>query len=391
MIKWLLRNLVFLRGESEMDYNDLEKLLLEFESAELIYKRLYDANPYDKMESVKNWNEFVIQYQKINKKEISIPIDPPSDIEPEFFENQFFLNLDRNIGAEVVPYKQLFYLPHRNTEIVVFKHLRYLPIFQHSLEFIKIIYVLRGNCWFYVNDREIVIPEGGICIVSPNIEQAVFSGDDNNVVINIIMRRSTFENAFSPLLMESNSIADFLWQMLYSKKNPQILLFFCGKNKVIKRLVLDLYQESQFEEVTSMIIMKSYIMLLFGQIIRYHQDNAVSLISSSHKQKKMPLIIRYIKENKNHVTLTELSKKFHLSQGYLSRYIKRETGYTFLELLRELRIKQAAEMLKNSTLSVEEIVEAVGYTDISRFYHNFKKTYGMTPKNYREKQSIFFE
>lgn len=72
-----------------------------------------------------------------------------------------------------------------------------------------------------------------------------------------------------------------------------------------------------------------------------------------------------------------------MSIGYLSRYIKSRTGYTFSALVQKLRLKEAAYLLINSGLSVEEIVYRIGYTDLSNFYRVFKETYQMTPGEFR--------
>ena len=103
---------------------------------------------------------------------------------------------------------------------------------------------------------------------------------------------------------------------------------------------------------------------------------------------KLPIIIRYIRENYSTITLSSLAEHFHKSESYLSRYIKRETGHSLTFLLREFRMKQSGVMLRNSGLSVEEIMLHTGYTDISYFYKTFKKYYGMTPMAYRSQAKI---
>lgn len=82
-----------------------------------------------------------------------------------------------------------------------------------------------------------------------------------------------------------------------------------------------------------------------------------------------------------------VAEHFGLSKGYLSRYIKSRTGYTFSGLVQKLRLKEAAYLLINSNLSVEEIVYKVGYTDVSNFYRSFKETYQTTPGEFRSQYS----
>lgn len=45
-------------------------------------------------------------------------------------------------------------------------------------------------------------------------------------------------------------------------------------------------------------------------------------------------------------------------------------------------------MLDNTDFSIDMIAESVGYADKSRFYRNFSRMYGMTPKHYRNRRMI---
>lgn len=229
---------------------------------------------------------------------------------------------------------------------------------------------------------------GGFCLVSPNIEQTIFSCNDEDIVINVIMRRSTFSTAFFSLLTEQGIISDFFWQMLYSKNSNKIMLFSCESDPMLDRTILDLYNEASYENKLSNLLLKSFVMIFFAYVLRNHQNDVVPLGKISSKNNTLPKIIQYIKENLEYVTLANLSEHFHMSEGYLSRHIRRETGYTFSYLLRELRMRQSANMLQNTTCSIEEIIESVGYTDASHFYRNFKKIYGMTPAMYRKCEDI---
>ena len=63
--------------------------------------------------------------------------------------------------------------------------------------------------------------------------------------------------------------------------------------------------------------------------------------------------------------------------------VKQETGCTFQELLMKKRFQKAASLLLTTNLQVEEIAVNVGYENLSYFYRQFKRLYGMTPRQYR--------
>jgi len=105
--------------------------------------------------------------------------------------------------------------------------------------------------------------------------------------------------------------------------------------------------------------------------------------ASGSMDERMSEIINYIQANYVTVTLDELSQKFFLSKPYLSKYIKEQSGLTFGENVKKIRMKKAKTLLKNGNMKVESIAESVGYQNVEHFNRLFKKQYGMTPVQYR--------
>lgn len=368
-----------------MDEPSIESMM-KLEPAERGYKKLYVANPYDDFKPVSNWQQFADQYQVTMKKPVKFPEKPLSDIRPRFFESQFFSPDSSLTESKASANSELIYPPHLNSEIVVFKHLRYLPIMMHTIEFVKVSYVLNGHCKLFLDRKTYILGQGDLVIVPPDLEQAFFCNADEDIVVNIIMRRSSFQDAFAPLLMEQNDISNFFLQMLYRREFSQLVLIHCDDDNEIEHIIRRLYLESQTSRHGSRIILNSYVLLLFGQIIRNHAEDA-EMLTGTVEERSVSNIIQFIRVNRNSVDLKILASHFNLSQGYLSRYIKRETGYSFTQLLRDLKMREAAKLLVSSDMSIEEIVDKVGYTDISNFYRNFRKMFGMTPADYRETDS----
>ena len=64
--------------------------------------------------------------------------------------------------------------------------------------------------------------------------------------------------------------------------------------------------------------------------------------------------------------------------------IKEKMNMNFSELLMNIRMKKAADLLKNTRFSIADISEMVGYTSVDYFTKAFKKTYQLTPSRYRK-------
>ncbi len=101
------------------------------------------------------------------------------------------------------------------------------------------------------------------------------------------------------------------------------------------------------------------------------------------REERIVDIMCYVQNHYKDVTLEELAENFHLSAPYLSKYIKERTGITFQETVKKARMKKARTMLKESNQTVESIAASVGYETVEHFNRLFKKTYGMTPVQFR--------
>ncbi|MFC5407191.1 response regulator [Cohnella soli] len=83
------------------------------------------------------------------------------------------------------------------------------------------------------------------------------------------------------------------------------------------------------------------------------------------------------------ITLVSLSKHVHMNHAYLCRLIKKETGTNFRELLWQIRIEKAKELLADSETKAFEVAYQVGFKDPSHFSQLFKRFVGVTPTEFR--------
>ena len=106
------------------------------------------------------------------------------------------------------------------------------------------------------------------------------------------------------------------------------------------------------------------------------------------REERINEIMNYIQTNYLTVTLEKLSEHMHLSTPYLSKYIKEKSGGTFGEIVRDIRMKKACTLLKNGSMTVENVAESVGYPNVEHFNRLFRKMYGMTPVQFRNKKQV---
>jgi YesN/AraC family two-component response regulator len=95
------------------------------------------------------------------------------------------------------------------------------------------------------------------------------------------------------------------------------------------------------------------------------------------------VLARMREEFRRDPSLNEMAEVVNLSPSRLRYLFKKETGVAPAHYLKTFRLEQAKELLKTTFLSVKEIIRSVGVNDQSHFIREFKKSYGLTPAQYR--------
>lgn len=88
------------------------------------------------------------------------------------------------------------------------------------------------------------------------------------------------------------------------------------------------------------------------------------------------------------IPLSQLSQHFYLSPNHIIRVVREVTGYTPHEYLLRYRLTKACELLQGSTMPIQEIGWHLGFRNNSHFAAQFRKVYGMAPREYRRVFSV---
>jgi two-component system response regulator YesN len=86
------------------------------------------------------------------------------------------------------------------------------------------------------------------------------------------------------------------------------------------------------------------------------------------------------------ITLKDMAEELHLSPNYLCELFKRHTGKNLMEYVTEYRMQKAKSYLNHVEYKVADVAEMVGYKEAKYFSSAFKKEYGITPLEYRNRR-----
>ena len=95
--------------------------------------------------------------------------------------------------------------------------------------------------------------------------------------------------------------------------------------------------------------------------------------------------LRFMRENLHEdVSRDEAARHAGMSPGHFSRQLKERTGHSFTELLRQIRIDHACDLLRTTEQPLAEIAASCGFCDQSYFTHVFQDVKGSTPRQFRD-------
>lgn len=94
--------------------------------------------------------------------------------------------------------------------------------------------------------------------------------------------------------------------------------------------------------------------------------------------------LQYMEEHYSEkLTLSMVAEQTYVSQWHLSKLLNRQEEKNFSEILNEIRIKHAKELLKEMSYRISDISEMVGFADVAHFSRVFKKIEGISANEYR--------
>lgn len=113
--------------------------------------------------------------------------------------------------------------------------------------------------------------------------------------------------------------------------------------------------------------------------------NIPSTNLSNSEQKFLRSVQEYVAANISHeISIDDLAASVNMSTSTLFKKMKAYTGTAPLEYINGVRLKRAAELLLDDSMSVADVCFAVGFNTHSFFTSCFKRKYGMTPRQWRE-------
>lgn len=324
-----------------------------------------------------------------------MPIDLYEELIEETEEEQAILESNQTVEKKLYTDQADFIVESEkflgsDRMIMIRKHTRFIDFPKHRHNYIEVNYVYNGELSQKVGEETITLKKGEFLFLNQYIDHELKACRREDIIINFIIQPRFFEYIFSYLTTETteSNIGSFLVNSLYTDtQNGQFLYFAVAEVPEIQELAGKIIMEIMEPSLFSQASIKLYMGLLMIELAK-HSDKVKKQNKKFTQHHLIMESLRYIEEEFQEASLTELAERLYQTPYGLSKKIKKVTSYTFKELLQERRLREAKELLEKTDMPISSIVEQAGYDNISYFYGIFKNKYGQTPKNYRQQLSL---
>lgn len=245
---------------------------------------------------------------------------------------------------------------------------------KHVHQDIELIYLIDREAEIDTGESS-VLKENDIAVINSNIQHSI--GTENKTT------------AFRLLIP---------YRLLGMLTSEEIVFFQCNSA---------LYTSNNYREIcrlTEMLLLKylnadksdmSEIASIIFQIIHellgsFRVDaNKIGLYIKKFKNSKIDRILNYINLHYfEPLTLIDVASYFGISETYLSRYFKKNTGKNFVNYLNDVRTDNAAFELRSTDKSITNIAIDNGFSTPSVLNRYFRNKYGITPTAYRRQSEM---
>lgn len=153
---------------------------------------------------------------------------------------------------------------------------------------------------------------------------------------------------------------------------------------IIKNLIEINYDKSEERELETVICIQQFWKLLFQHKPAFHQTD----LDTNRDFERLRSIITYIELNyEGKITLDDISAKINLCKEECCRLFKRCMNISIFDYIIQFRIEKSAALLKETTASITEISQQVGFNDANHFAKLFRRQKNVSPTEFRKQNN----
>ena len=283
------------------------------------------------------------------------------------------------------------YLRHKICNVIDIKELialEYLDFegkyrdYAEAHDFWELCYVTNGSIQVLLDGNSLPVARQQLVLIPPNKKHA-FLSDNGNKNKAFVVCFDSFSQALLPI---SASVFE---QDTVQTGCMETIIRECGTTFCMNGLgLLEVIPQPLFGGQQALLSQLEYLLISLIRRMSEKTNPGIVFISDDRFHAELVnLILRFLRKNIHQkLTLDQICSAFNYSKSFLCKTFRAQTGQTLMDYFNRLKIEEAKQLLTQSTRSVTDIAGSLGFREVKYFDAIFKKSTGMTPVAYRNKE-----
>jgi AraC-like DNA-binding protein len=256
----------------------------------------------------------------------------------------------------------------------------------HFHDAFEIYYLLAGERNYYINNHIYTLKKGDLIFINKYDLH-------RTTVKNALTHERILLHFHEEFLITNHTEATIAPQERIIQNESFLLRPSIREQELIENKLFAIIAETNDQKPQYVTYLQSLLIQLLIDIKRM-KDMGHNQIDRkrNEKQQKAYEILDYINEGyTQRLTLQEISEHLFMNTTYICRIFKQSTGFSVIEYINHLRIKQAQVLLSGTNLKVTEVAERSGFDSIAHFGRVFKQIVKTSPLQFRKRAKLKVE
>ena len=266
----------------------------------------------------------------------------------------------------------------------VVRDYEYSMVTRHFHATCELYYLVEGERYYFIDKQTYRIRAGDAVLIRPNqIHKTSMASESyhSRILLQIA------ESILDPVLRASGLgemgqvfAGEAVIVSVPEKERPAVMELFAQIGRELQG------RQRQYEAAVKLKLAELLLVLSRFQKRSVFEEEKQEVVQTWKHQKVHEVADYLLTHPETGESLEEVARRFYVSKSYLSRIFKEVTSFTVNEYKIISRIKKSQQLLPDSSCSVTEISEMLGFENMTYYERVFKKYVGMTPLKYRRQQ-----
>ncbi len=257
------------------------------------------------------------------------------------------------------------------------------PVKMHWHYFMELVYISDGCAEMRSGENKYILSKGDMIIFNPKSVHGIYAADDcplKYAVIKFDINCLTMTSAYTPKLRSVFHTAEKRGMSIVFRSED---IAEDGIGEIFSACI----QEMSEGKYGCGMVVRARLYELLTKLVRHWQAHGFSVdgeVFAEDDRYNIHNITEYIDENlSDGISVADIAKKCSISYSYFAKKFLEIYGKSCKEYIEQMRLFKVEELLLYTDFDLNYIAQETGYSDCSHMIKSFRRSRGITPKQYR--------